>query len=121
MFFFEDRFLIIVLLGQKSDATVRTIQDKLQNLVEADDGSKHLENVKIITSEQYAEFLGFNRPSLSISDKNFKQRFGYYQSLCLNVFSNIDSLFGALKQNARATRWLAGHNEDWIEIYRPQP
>lgn len=117
----KDRFLIIVLLGQKSDATMQKLNDKLQDAVRADDGSKHLENVRIITSKQYGEFLGFNRPSLSLSDKNFKQRFDYYQNLCLNVFHNLGSLFGALKQNARADRWLAGHNEDWIQMYRPQP
>ncbi len=116
----KDRFLIIVLLGQKNDATVRAIQDKLQNLVEADDGSKHLENVKIITSKQYGEFLGFNNPVLSLNDKGFKQRFDNYQDLTFNIFSKLDSLFGALQQNEWAERWLAQHNEDWINIYRPQ-
>lgn len=81
-------------MGPKNDATVRAIQDKLQNLVEADDGSRHLENVKIITSEQYGEFLGFNNPVLSLNDKGFKQRFDNYQEL--------------------------SHNEDWMNIYRPQ-
>jgi len=116
----KDRFLMIVLMGPKNDATVRAIQDKLQNLVEADDGSRHLENVKIITSEQYGEFLGFNNPVLSLNDKGFKQRFDNYQELSFNIFSKLDSLFGALQQNEWAERWLTGHNEDWMNIYRPQ-
>ena len=117
----EDRLLIIVLLGQKNDRDVRNINKKLQEAVKDDDGSRRLENVRIITSEQYGEFLGFNNPDhlLSINDRNFKQRFNHYQRLSFNLFHDMDKLFGAIDQNKRAVSWLEGHHayEDWVKIY----
>ena len=79
-----------------------------------DDGSKHLENIRILTSEQYGEFFGF--------DENFKKRFDHYQDLSFNLFHDIDKLFGAMHLSGHAESWLDGHNayEDWINIYFPQ-
>ncbi len=53
----EDQLLIIVLTGQKSDRTVQELNRNLQEAVRNDDGSNHLENIRILTSEQYGEFL----------------------------------------------------------------
>ena len=110
----DDRLLIIVLLGQKSDKTIQKFNDRLQDAVKDDDGSNHLENIRIITSEQYGEFLGF--------DGDFKKLFDRYQDLSFNVFNDMSKLFGAIYQNKRAVSWLEGHHayEDWIKIYCPQ-
>ena len=108
----EDQLLIIVLTGQKSDRAVQKLNDKLQDAVRDDDGSNHLENIRIITSEQYGEFLGF--------DGNFKEQFDHYQDLSFNLFHDLDKLFGAIHLSKNAKTWLKDHNEDWINIYFPQ-
>ena len=108
----EDRLLIIVLLGQKNDRDIRNIDNKLQQAISENDGSKHLENVRIITSEQYKEFLGF--------DGNFEKQFNRYQELSFNLFHSMNLLFEAITQNKHAVSWLEDHDEDWINIYLPQ-
>lgn len=108
----EDRLLVIVLLGQKNDRDINKINKLLQQAVKNDDGSKHLENIRIITSEQYKEFLGF--------DGNFEKQFNRYQKLSFNLFHSTNLLFEAIRQNKHAVSWLEGHNEDWINIYLPQ-
>ena len=109
----EDQLLIIVLTGQKSDRTVQELNKKLQGAIKNDDGSNHLENVRIITSKQYGEFLGF--------DGNYKKLFNIYQDVSFNLFHDLNKLFGAIYHSGRAESWLEGHNEDWIKIYWPQP
>ena len=118
----EDRLLIIVLLGQKSDSKMQELNKELQEAVKKDDGSRHLENVRIITSKEYGKFLGFDNSGLSINDRNFKQRFERYQDLSFNLFHDMDKLFGTIYQNKRAVSWLEGHHayEDWMKIYCPQ-
>jgi len=114
----DDRLLIIVLTGQKSDSTVQNLNDKLQLAVKKDQGSNHLENIRIITSEQYGEFLGFDLTKTKLNQ--FEQRFKKYQDLSFNLFHDIDKLFGAMHLSGHAKSWLDGHNEDWINIYFPQ-
>ena len=75
-------------------------------------GSKHYENIRIITSEEYGEFLGF--------DGNFKEMFRKFQDLSFNLFHSKSKLFEALRQNKHAASMLNGHNEDWMKIYCPQ-
>jgi hypothetical protein len=84
----------------------------LQEAISEDDGSRHLENIRILTSKQYGEFLGF--------DGNFKDIFDHYQDLSFNLFYNIDKLYGAMRIRKDAERWLFGHNEDWIKTYLSQ-
>ena len=108
----DDRLLIIVLLGQKNDKDIKKINDKLQKAVKNDDGSRHLENIRILTSEEYGAFLGF--------DENFEEIFNRIQELAFNIFYSGNFLFEALRQKNQAESWLNGHNEDWIKIYCPQ-
>ena len=74
----EDRLLIIVLLGQKNDRDIQNINNKLQDSVKEDDGSNHLENVRIITLEEYKDFLGF--------DGNHAETFDRYQKYSFDIF-----------------------------------
>ena len=93
----------------------------MQQEVSESDGSKHLENIRIITSEQYGEFFGFDFKSKIILNQ-FEKRFKQYQDLSFNLFHDMDKLFGAISENKRAVSWLDGHHayEDWMKIYCPQ-
>jgi len=115
----EDQLLIIVLTGQKSDRTIQKLNKKLQDAVRDDDGSNHLENIRIITSEQYGEFFGFDFKSKTKLNQ-FEERFKHYQDLSFNLFHDLDKLFGAIHLSGHTESWLEGHNEDWINIYFPQ-
>ena len=108
----DDRLLIIVLLGQKSDRDIKKINDILQKAISKDDGSRHLENIRIITSEEFGAFLGF--------DGNFEKIFNRVQELAFNIFHSANFLFEALRQREQAENWLNGQNEDWMQIYCPQ-
>jgi len=108
----EDRLLIIVLLGQKSDRNIKSINRELQKAINDDDGSNHLENVRIITSEEYKEFLGF--------DGNYAKTFNRYQEFSFNVFHSNSLFYEVLRQSRQAENYLKGLNEDWIERYLTQ-
>jgi len=112
----EDRLLIIVLLGQKNDRDIKKINRELQMAVSKDDGSNHLENIRIITSEEYKEFLGF--------DGNFDEIFNRYQDYAFNIFHSQSLLREAMHLQEYAEHYLEGRiedrTEDWIEIYLRQ-
>ena len=109
----ENRLLIIVLLGQKSDSTMRDINDDLQLAIRQDDGSNHLENIKIITLDEYREFLGFDE----IIDENFETIFKLYQIYSQLIFSSKNVLYDAIRRSTQANSWLQDRNEDWIRTY----
>ncbi|MBA7529085.1 hypothetical protein ES705_21277 [subsurface metagenome] len=112
----EDRLLVIVLLGQKKDRNIASINKKLQEAVEKDDGSNHLKNVKIITSEEYKEFLGF--------DGNFGEIYSRYQNYAFNIFHSQSLLCEAVYLQEHAEHYLKGlkedRAEDWIQKYLRQ-
>ena len=108
----EDRLLVIVLLGQKNDNDIKNINDELQEAVSKDDGSNHLENIRIITSEEYKEFLGF--------DGNFEEIYNRYQDYAFNIFHSQSLLYEATHLQEYAEHYLKGLNEDWIEKYLRQ-
>jgi len=112
----EDRLLVIVLLGQKNDRDIQDINKKLQDAVSEDDGSSHLENVRIITSEEYKEFLGF--------DGNFEEIYNRYQDYAFNIFHSQSKLFEATHLQEYAEHYLKGlkgdGEEDWIKLYLRQ-
>ena len=100
--------LIIVLLGQ-SEKHIRNFRKNLQKATDEDDGSKHLEHVKILTSKEYGEFLGF--------DGHHAKTFDLYQKLAFNVFSSKRLLYDAALQHNLVARELEALNEDWINFY----
>jgi len=112
----EDRLLVIVLLGQKNDRDIQNINDKLQDAVSKDDGSGHLKNIRIITSEEYKEFLGF--------DGNFDEIYNRYQDYAFNIFHSQSLLYEATHLQEYAELYLEGlkgdGEEDWIKLYLRQ-
>jgi len=112
----EDRLLVIVLLGQKNDRDIANINKKLQRAVKEDDGSNHLKNVRIITSEEYKEFLGF--------DGNFEGIYNRYQDYAFNIFHSQSLLYEAAYLQEYAEHYLKGlkedGEEDWIKLYLRQ-
>jgi len=108
----KDRFLIIVLWGHKSDSYMRDLNAMLQNAIDKDDGSKYLNNVKIITSEEYKTFLGF--------DGNFAEEFDRYEDFSFNVFRSLRLYNNMVRQSNAAQAFLRDVNEDWINFYLPQ-
>ncbi len=112
----DDRLLIIVLLGRKSDTTIRKLNDKLKATIKKDDGSNHYENIRIISSEQYGEFLGLG------FDRDYERVYEEIQDATFNIFHDVNTLFGAIDLKRRAEWWLQQHEvyEDWINIYIPQ-
>ncbi len=107
-----DRFLIIVIWGHKSDNSIRILNDMLQDAIDNDDGSNHFENVKILTSNEYKEFLGF--------DGNFAKTFDRYQKFSDNIFRSMRLYNDVVRQSRRAKAFLDDLDEDWINIYLPQ-
>jgi len=112
----DDRLLIIVLVGQKSDRTIQKLNDKLKATIKKDDGSNHYENIRIISSEQYGEFLGLG------FDRDYERVYEEIQDATFNIFHDVNTLFGAMFLKRQAEWWLSQHNakEDWINIYIPQ-
>ena len=112
----EDRLLIIVLLGQKNDRDIQNINNKLQDAVKEDNGSNHLENIRIIISEEYKEFLGF--------DGNFEEIYNRYQNYAFNIFHSQSLLYEAMHLHEYAELYLKGlkedGKEDWIKLYLRQ-
>jgi len=112
----EDRLLVIVLLGQKNDRNIASINRDLQKAVKKDDGSNHLENIRIITSEEYREFLGF--------DGNFDEIYSRYQNYAFNIFHSQSLLYEATHLQEYAELYLKGlkedRTEDWIQKYLRQ-
>ncbi len=107
----DDRFLLIVLLGQKNDNTIRELNTMLQDARENDDGSKHLDHVQILTSEEYKEFLGF--------DEDFEKIYNRYEQFSFNIFHS-NSLWSEIRrQSEQATNYLDSISDDWIKTYFP--
>lgn len=107
----KDRMLIIVLMGQ-SEKHIANFRKKLQQATAEDDGSRHLEHVKILTSKEYGVFLGF--------DGHHAKTFDLYQKLAFSVFSSRRLLFDATLQHNLVARQLEALNEDWINTYLRQ-
>jgi len=112
----KDRLLVIVLLGQKNDRDIQSINDKLQRAAKKDGGSNYLENIRIITSEEYKEFLGF--------DGNFEEIYNRYQDYAFNIFHSQSLLHEAAVLQEYAEHYLKGlkenGEEDWIKLYLRQ-
>ena len=112
----EDQLLVIVLLGQKNDRDIKNINRDLQKAVKDDDGSNHLENIRIITSEEFKEFLGF--------DGNFEGIYDRYQDYAFNLFHSQSLLDEATHLQEYAEHYLKGliedGEEDWIKLYLRQ-
>ncbi len=103
--------LLIVLLGQ-TEKHIKNFRESLQKATEDDDGSLHLENVKILTSKEYNEFLGF--------DGHHAKTFELYQKLAFNIFSSKRLLYDAALQSNLVAKELAALNKDWINTYLRQ-
>ena len=106
-----DRMLIIVLLGDTAKHATK-FRNQLQKATDNDDGSNHLENVKILTSKEYQEFLGF--------DGHHAKTFDLYQRLAFNVFSSKRLLYDAALQRNLVAKELKALNIDWINTYLRQ-
>ena len=111
-----NRMLLIVLLGEKSDKAIQDINDALQNAISNDDGSRHLENVRILTSEEYKEFLGF--------DGQYADEFDRYQEYSFNLFRSRRYLDQIRKMSDRARDFFNDPSiileEAWINAYLRQ-
>ena len=88
-----DRMLVIVLLGE-SGRHAKEFRNQLSSL--------HLENVKILTSKEYQEFLGF--------DGHHAKTFDLYQRLTFNVFSSKRLLYDAALQSNLVAKELRALN-----------
>lgn len=122
----KDRFLIIVLLGEKSPKKILGLRQMLNDLQKKDDGSNNLNHIKILTSDEYIKFLAIPR---LLADRalvdNLKVRdfLNQYESIkhwSLNIFNNKDMYDKALEYWELSLSYLSNTPVDWINSYLPQ-
>ncbi|GAG90514.1 unnamed protein product, partial [marine sediment metagenome] len=106
-----DRMLVIVLLGA-SNRKLKNFKEYLQKATNEDKGSKHLEHVKILSLDEYREFLGF--------DGHYAKTFDLYQMMAFRTFSSKRFLYETALQSNLVAKQLEALNEDWINTYLRQ-
>jgi hypothetical protein len=88
------------------------ISGYIQKTANDDKGSKHLEHVKIISLDEYREFLGF--------DGHYAKTFDLYKMMAFRTFSSQRFLYETALQSNRVAKELEALNEDWINTYLRQ-
>lgn len=121
----EDRFLIIVLLGEKSPTKVDKLKEKLNNLRIQDDGSNHFNHITILTVDEYIKFLTpriICESSLIYKSKAWEFLRQYYsiKHWSFNIFDHKDIYNNILKYWDLSLHYLSEINTDWINDYLPQ-
>jgi len=118
----SDRFLIIVLLGVKNPFDVQAIKDMLTSLQNSDK-SNNLDNIAILTSDEYNIFLGVNKAihdgtlSEHMDDYKFTLKYTNLEYLASNVHRSKEAYDEVLKNWDLTLGYLSTISTDWISKY----
>ncbi|KKM72148.1 hypothetical protein LCGC14_1423410, partial [marine sediment metagenome] len=108
----EDRFLIIVLLGEKNPIKVQKLRDMLRVLEKYDDGSKYFDHIQILTSHEYKKFLGVT--------EGFAKQFDEIEHNSFNIFKDKKVYDESMVYWYKSLLYLSTVSTEWINKYLPQ-
>ncbi|KKL83905.1 hypothetical protein LCGC14_1970050 [marine sediment metagenome] len=121
----EDRLLIIVLVGEKNPRDVKALRDMLTSLKRRDK-SHNLENIRILTSDEYNKFLGINRVVYegtlldNIDNYKYSLKYSNIEYWTSAAYRERDAYDEAMKNWDLSLGYLSTISTDWINRYLPQ-